>query len=187
LRGINGVGKSTLLSVIAGALAPDGGNISINGTDLINEPVKARRNLAWAPDKPDVYAFMTGEEFLQLVGMARDMSGASDENHVQQLLEQWQLMPHLKKRFQQMSLGMQKKFLLVAAFMGRPPLLLLDEPGNALDTQALQTLSAQVTLVSAEACVFVSSHISTLTAPITSEWDLAQGKLSRIDRPDSLD
>jgi ABC-2 type transport system ATP-binding protein len=130
LRGENGIGKSTLLRVLAGAVEADSGRVWIDGIDLMRAPEEARRRLSYVPDESPIYPFMTGQELLHFVATVKrtDIDATVDG-----LTGAFGLAPYLSARFDAMSLGTQKKMLLCAAWIGSPKVLLLDEPSNGLD------------------------------------------------------
>jgi ABC-type multidrug transport system ATPase subunit len=132
LRGPNGIGKSTLLKVLAGAVEPDAGAVWVDGLPLHTDPVPAKARLAYAPDECPVYPFMTGRELLAFVAWA--------------------------KRCGAMSLGTQKKLMLAAGWIGKPAVLLCDEPSNGLDAQARLVLIDLLREKSRQATVLVSTH-----------------------------
>jgi ABC-2 type transport system ATP-binding protein len=125
--GANGSGKTSLLSCLAGIVKPRAGRVSVDGIDLYARPVEAKRRLSFMPDKPLVYPFMTGNELLRIV--------ASVKNDVvdEQVIESLNLGRHVDTTFRSMSFGTQRKFTLVAALIGNPRVLLMDEPLNGLD------------------------------------------------------
>ena len=133
LQGPNGIGKSTLLALLAGALPADAGDVWIDGVSLTHAPLAARQRLSYVPDESPIYPFMTGRELLNLVAMAKKTVVMQD---MLALVNGFGLDAHLNTRFTAMSLGTQKKFLLSAAWIGDPLVLLLDEPSNGLDVDA---------------------------------------------------
>ena len=133
LQGPNGIGKSTLLSILAGALPADGGEIWINELSMTHAPLAARQHLSYVPDTSPIYPFMTGRELLDFVAKAKKTVVAPD---ILALIQHLGLATHLQTRFAAMSLGTQKKFMLSAAWIAEPLVLLLDEPSNGLDIEA---------------------------------------------------
>lgn len=155
LRGPNGVGKSTLLRVLAGVIAPDSGGVWIDAVPMHSDPVAAKLRLAYAPDECPVYPFITGRELLDFVAYAKRCTVTAA---VHTVVERLGLTPHLDTRCGAMSLGTQKKLMLAAAWIGNPAVLLLDEPSNGLDADARAVLAALLHEKSADAVVFVASH-----------------------------
>ena len=153
LRGPNGIGKSTLLAVLAGAIEADSGSIWIDQQPLHEAPIAAKARLAYVPDECLIYPFMTGRELLQFVAHAKRCEVAPQ---VMDIADRFGLDPHLDTRFDEMSLGTQKKTMLAAAWIGDPSVMLFDEPSNGLDAAARITL---IDLVKARrGVVFISTH-----------------------------
>lgn len=155
LRGPNGVGKSTLLRILAGVISPDSGAVWIDNRALHDDPVAAKLRLAYAPDECPIYPFISGRELLHFVAHARRCAVTPA---VYALVEALGLGPHLDTRCGAMSLGTQKKLMLAAAWIGEPAVLLLDEPSNGLDADARLVLARLLQEKSADAVVFISSH-----------------------------
>jgi ABC-2 type transport system ATP-binding protein len=155
LQGPNGIGKSTLLAALAGALPLDAGEVWIDGVSLGDDPVAVRRRLSYSPDESPIYPFLRGRDFLEFVAKAKDVPL---DAVVEQLISGFGLEPHMGTRFGDMSLGTQKKFLLVAAWIGDPRVLLLDEPANGLDTAAREFLADLMRRDMARTTVLFSSH-----------------------------
>ena len=155
LRGPNGIGKSTLLAVLSGALEPDSGAVWIDQHSLRDAPVAARSRLAYAPDECPVYPYMTGRELLAFVAFARRCALASE---VLALVSRFGLDHHLDTRCGDMSLGTQKKLMLAAAWIGEPCVMLFDEPSNGLDAAARLVLIELLCARSAANVVLVSTH-----------------------------
>ena len=157
LQGANGSGKSTLLRLLAGARAPDAGDIWIGGVSLRRASQAAKRHLSYAPDDCPVYPFVTGRQFLRFVAMSRGVALPAlpddDLTAALGLLE-----PHLGMRFDSMSLGTQKKLLLRAAFIGSPRVMLMDEPSNGLDTAARRAFFDSLRTAAQEAVVLCATH-----------------------------
>ena len=155
LTGQNGAGKSTLLSLLAGVHAPQQGRILIDGHDLAKSPQRARRQLAWAPDESVAYDFMTGDEFLRMVLALR---GQADAPALPEVLEGFGLQAHAGKRFEAMSLGTRKKFMLASCLASDAPLVLMDEPTNGIDAQAKGFLLERFRRDAASRLFFFSTH-----------------------------
>ncbi|MEO7496111.1 MAG: ABC transporter ATP-binding protein [Massilia sp.] len=155
LRGPNGIGKSTLLGVLAGAVDADSGAVWIDQQALGEAPLAARQRLAYAPDECPVYPFMTGHELLAFVAFAKQCALAPQVNEI---VAGFGLGAHLGKRCGEMSLGTQKKLMLAALWIGDPRVMLLDEPSNGLDAAARALLIDLLHARSSASVILVSTH-----------------------------
>lgn len=166
VTGPNGCGKSTLLSVTAGILAPDRGRVVVDGTDMGKEPKSAKALIGYLPDEPCIYPFLKGTEFLNLVGAIR---GTKDMNLCRDMLAGFGLHPYLDTRFSAMSLGTQRKFMLISVFMQALPVMLLDEPSNALDLGARDYLVKLIQSRRNTSCVILADHDYSLLQEVSAE------------------
>lgn len=131
-------GKSSLLSIIAGALAPDSGDVLIDGHSLRDAPLAAQSRLAYVPDNCMAFPEQTGRGLLLQVAAARHVAL---DDAVLDLAQRLGLEPHLDKRFEQMSTGTRRKVYLTAAALGDPAVVVADGPSNGLDAQARGVLA----------------------------------------------
>ncbi len=155
LRGPNGIGKSTLLRLLAGIGEIDSGAVWIDGLPLHQDPAAAKARLAYAPDECPVYPFMTGRELLAFVAYAKRCAVPPG---VFAIVERFCLARHLDTRCGAMSLGTQKKLMLAAAWIGDPAVLLFDEPSNGLDVDARAVLIELLREKAKTATALVSTH-----------------------------
>lgn len=155
LRGPNGIGKSTLLRILAGIVAPDRGAIRVGAHSLIDSPLAAKACLSYVPDDCPIYPFMSGIEFLHFVAYAKRCK-LNDE--VMDIVHGFGLAPHLGTCFADMSLGTQKKTMLAAAWIGEPRVMLFDEPSNGLDVAARDVLVKLMQAARSHRTVLVSAH-----------------------------
>lgn len=155
IQGPNGIGKSTLLGIMSGAIPADAGDISIDGISMKASPMQVRRRLSYVPDESPVYPFMTGLDLLDFVAMAKK---TRVDTGIMQLVEHFGLTPHLNTRFAVMSLGTQKKFMLCAAWIGEPLAIFMDEPSNGLDAGARDLLAGMIRQRSKNRLMVISTH-----------------------------
>lgn len=155
ITGANGIGKSTLLAIMSGAIKPDSGQISINGIDLRSRGKAAKKQLAYIPDKATIYPFITGKEFIHFIKYAKQENNAPE---IQTTLEDLHLLAFLNTSFADMSLGTQKKFMLAAALIGNPSIMLMDEPSNALDEAAKEFLRKYIQDNTNKKVIIFASH-----------------------------
>lgn len=157
LLGANGAGKSTLFQAVLHLLDPDAGEIRVGGIDVRTDSVAARKTIGYLPEEPQLYARLTGNELLRFVAGIRELDN-DDERRA--LLADFELAPHADELIGGYSLGMRKKIALIAALMGQPRLVLLDEPLNGLDTEHMRRLRLRIEAMAADGTTFIlSSHV----------------------------
>jgi ABC-2 type transport system ATP-binding protein len=158
LVGPNGAGKTTTLRCIAGILPPNTGEIRIAGHDLAREPVKAKQALAFLPDEPRLFEYLTVKEHLALVARLYGVSGAREKGSA--LLDELELGDKEDALPGELSRGMKQKLVIACAFLHDPKLIVLDEPLTGLDPLAIrktkQSLRARA---AAGAALVLSSHL----------------------------
>ncbi|MFC5742523.1 ABC transporter ATP-binding protein [Dyella tabacisoli] len=179
LLGVNGAGKSTTLSMIAGALRPDSGTIALNGEDFLEHPERARRLIGWLPERAPQWPELTVGEHLDTHGRLRGLNGVALKQAREAIVERLELGPLQRRLAGVLSQGQRQRLGLACALVHKPALLVLDEPANALDpiqVAALRTLIREQ--VSAGTTVILSTH---LLAEVTAVCDrvaiLHEGRL----------
>lgn len=148
-------GKSTLLGIIAGVIAPDTGDVWIDGYSLIQAPLQAKARLAYVPDNCLAFPSQTGRELLEYVAAGKN---TILDDTVLDLASRLGLEPHLDKRFEQMSTGTRRKVFLTAAALGEPAVIVADGPSNGLDAQARTVLADQLKVWAVDRVVLFASH-----------------------------
>lgn len=138
--GHNGAGKSTTLRCVAGILPFDSGQILIDGHDIARQPVAAKQAMAFLPDNPDLYEFLTGVKYLQFIADLYAIPADVRTRRVAQYADAFDLTGALGSPIGGYSHGMKQKLALISAFIRQPRLLILDEPFVGLDPQAAFTL-----------------------------------------------
>lgn len=148
-------GKSSLLDIIAGVVAPDEGEVWVGGHSLIQAPRQARARIAYVPDDCLAFPMQTGRGLLEQVASEKNtaLDGA-----VLDFAYELGLEPHLDKRFEQMSKGTRRKVYLAAAMLGDPAVVLADGPSNGLDAPACAVLAEQFRIWSRDRVVLFASH-----------------------------
>ena len=158
--GHNGAGKTTTLKSVVGILQIDGGNIFIDGISIKENPIECKKKLAYIPDNPDLYDFMTGIKYLNFIG---DIFGVpSDERgrKIAKYADAFELTANLGRSIQSYSHGMKQKLALIAALIHSPKLIIMDEPFVGLDPKSSHTLKE----IMREHCnnggaIFFSTHV----------------------------
>jgi ABC-2 type transport system ATP-binding protein len=169
LLGVNGAGKSTALSMIAGALRPDSGHIQLNGEDFLEHPELARSEIGWLPERAPVWAELSVQEHLDAHGRLRGLRGVALRNACTAIVERLDLQPLLRRLAGVLSQGQRQRLRLACALLHRPALLVLDEPTNALDPVQVAALRALIReQAAAGTAVILSTH---LLAEVTAVCD----------------
>ncbi|MCV2885608.1 ATP-binding cassette domain-containing protein [Aestuariibacter sp. AA17] len=140
LLGPNGAGKTTTLRMLSTALQPDSGHILINGTDVVSNPVIARRKIGFLSGTTGLYGRLTGRENIAYFGQLHGMSNVDIANKIDTLSELLDLDTFLDRRCENFSTGMKQKTSIARAVIHNPDVVILDEPTTGLDIMATQTV-----------------------------------------------
>jgi ABC-2 type transport system ATP-binding protein len=140
IKGVNGSGKSTLLKSIAGILSFEGDILLNNSISIKKQPVAYRKLVNFAEAEPIFPEFLTGKELIALFAQAKDAPTAQEQHYI----ETMQMQAYVERPVGTYSSGMLKKLSLVLAFMGKPKLILLDEPLITIDTASLKILNSWI-------------------------------------------
>ncbi len=158
LVGPNGAGKTTTLRALAGILQPTSGNIRIGGIDLSAEPVAAKAQLAFIPDEPHLFDYLTVTEHLQFVARLYGVRDA--EPQIAALLEELELTVKKESLPTELSRGMRQKLAIACGLLHQPSALLLDEPLTGLDPVGIRRMKETISArARAGAAVILSSHL----------------------------
>lgn len=158
--GPNGSGKTTTIRCIVGTLNFESGDILIDNHSVKDDPIGCKRITAYIPDNPDVYTNLTGNEYLNFVASVYRIPVAERDKAIEYYAAQWELTQDLGLPIKSYSHGMRQKLVLIAAFMRKPKLLILDEPFVGLDPQASFTLKKIMNdFVKNGGAIFYSTHV----------------------------
>ena len=138
--GHNGAGKTTTLKACCGLLKPDGGTITVNGIDIQKDPIACKKIMAYIPDNPDLYEFLTGYEYLNFVADMYGVSEADRKARMEALAERLDIKNALPNLISECSHGMKQKIAVIGALIHEPKLILMDEPFVGLDPIAAHEL-----------------------------------------------
>lgn len=158
--GPNGSGKTTTARMLAGLLEPSGGIVEYDGQDIRNAPLAFRRRLGYVPEEPYLYPFLSGREYLQLVGRLRDMPEKFLAIKIDRFLQLFGLSAAADQSISSYSKGMRQKIVISAALLHDPAVVIFDEPETGLDVATTLMLRHLVrTLASRGKAILYSSHI----------------------------
>ena len=191
LMGPNGVGKSTLLSIIAGLMAPAKGYVEINGLRrraTEQAELQVRRQVAFLPDQPWLPEFKTGCEWLMAVGELYDIDAERLMEHISRLLDLFQLAEKGESPIRTYSNGQKKKLAICGALVTEAPILILDEPfTGGLDAAAILALSRVLKRLASQpdSTVLMASQIGEMVEPLASRIAILEG--ARLKAYDTLE
>jgi ABC-2 type transport system ATP-binding protein len=146
--------------MLIGLLEPTGGRVLYNGRDISGDLVEFRRHVGYVPEEPHLYPFLSGREYLQLVGRLREMPEKVLERKIAAMLELFSLGADAELAIGSYSKGMKQKILIIAALLHDPAVLIFDEPLSGLDVTAAMVFRHLVRqLAAAGKTILYSSHV----------------------------
>ena len=158
--GHNGAGKTTTLKACCGILGFEQGEIFVDGVSVRENPLECKRKIAYVPDNPDLYAFMTGIQYLNFVGDIYKVPAPLRQARIEKYAAAFSLTGDLAQPIGAYSHGMKQKLALIAAFLHEPKLIIMDEPFVGLDPKAAHTVKEMMReLCNNGAAIFFSTHV----------------------------
>jgi ABC-2 type transport system ATP-binding protein len=169
LLGPNGSGKSTTVKMLTGLLQPSAGDVRHNGRPIVDDLIGFKSRLGYVPEEPHLYSYMSGPEYLQLVGRLRGLSDAVLQPKIDAFMRLLGLHDDRYQTLSAYSKGMRQKILIAAAVLHDPDVVVLDEPFSGLDVTAARVLKAFVrALADAGKVVIFSSHVLEVVEQVCS-------------------
>ena len=138
--GHNGAGKTTTLKAVVGILPFEEGEITINGTPIKADPLTCKRQLAYIPDNPDLYDYMTGSKYLNFIADIFGVGAEERQERIRKYADPFELTDDLAQPIAAYSHGMKQKLAIISAWLHQPKLIIMDEPFVGLDPKAAHTL-----------------------------------------------
>ena len=138
--GHNGAGKTTTLKACAGILNFDQGEIRVDGISIKDDPMECKRRMAYIPDNPDLYEFLSGIQYLNFIADVYGVSAADREQRIAEYAAALEITDDLAAKISSYSHGMKQKLAVISALVHQPKLLMMDEPFVGLDPKASHTL-----------------------------------------------
>ncbi|MBE5894522.1 MAG: ABC transporter ATP-binding protein [Lachnospiraceae bacterium] len=177
--GPNGAGKSTTMNMLTGYLAPTKGTISMKGIDLLKAPDKAKANIGYLPEIPPLYPDMTVTEYLMFAAEIKGiLTKAFQKEAVDKVMEQMMLTPVARRMIKNLSKGYKQRVGFAMALLGRPDILILDEPTVGLDPKQIVEIRNLIKKLKDGRTIILSSHIlSEINAVCDRLLILSRGKL----------
>lgn len=167
--GPNGSGKSTTVKMLTGLLEPTDGEVLFNGKSIQHDLVGYRSRLGYVPEEANLYPYLTGYEYLELVGTLRAMPPAQMKSKIEAFLELFSLFPHRHIDLGSYSKGMRQRILIISALLDNPDVLILDEPLSGLDVTTALVFKNLIQSLSARGkVIFYCSHVLEVVEKVCS-------------------
>ena len=186
--GPNGAGKTTTIKMICGILPPDSGNILIDGYDINENPIAAKRAIGYVPDNHETYERLSGIEYLNFIADVYEVDPDVRNERMEKYLEMFSIADAAGERIKTYSHGMKQKLMVTAALLHHPPLWILDEPLTGLDPKSSMLLKEEMHKhCSAGNTVFFSTHVLEVAERLCDRIGIIQhGRLIAVGTLDEL-
>jgi ABC-2 type transport system ATP-binding protein len=186
--GPNGSGKSTTVNMLTGLLEPARGSILFCGRDTREDLAGYKKRLGYVPEEPHIYPYLSGREYLQLIGRLRQIPAKALEEKIDALLYLFALYPHRYSLISSYSKGMRQKVLISAALLHDPDLVIFDEPLSGLDvTTAMVFKNLVLALAAGGKMILYSSHVLDVVEKVCSKVIvLHRGRMVAYDSVEHL-
>ena len=179
--GHNGAGKTTTLKAVAGILQFDKGEILIGGKSVRTSPLDCKRDIAYIPDNPELYDYMSGIKYLNFIADVFGVSAADRKERIHKYAELFELTADLAQPIAAYSHGMKQKLAIIAAWLHNPKLIIMDEPFVGLDPKASHLLKGMMREVcDGGGAIFFSTHVLEVAEKLCDKVAIIKnGKLIR--------
>jgi len=180
--GHNGAGKSTTLKCTVGILQFDNGEITINGNSIMQDPVRCKQDIAYIPDNPDLYDYMSGIKYLNFIADIFGIPSDVRQERIRKYADTFELTDDLAQPISAYSHGMKQKLAVISAWLHSPKLIIMDEPFVGLDPKAAHILKQMMR----EHCdnggaIFFSTHVLEVAEKLCDKVAIIkQGKLVKV-------
>ena len=187
LLGPNGAGKSTTMNIITGCLAATEGAVIIDGHDIFEEPVAAKKCIGYLPEIPPVYPDMTPREYLSFVGSAKGLKGSALKEGIESVSQITGIKDVLNRVIKNLSKGYRQRVGIAQALIGDPDIIILDEPTAGLDPAQIIEIRELIKELGKNHTVILSSHILSEVSAVCDEiLIISKGKLVAGDTTENL-
>lgn len=186
--GHNGAGKTTTLKSIVGILQFDSGEIYIDGKSIKSQPLECKKEIAYIPDNPDLYDFMTGIKYLNFIADVFGVSETDRQERIRKYADMFELTSDLAQPIAAYSHGMKQKLAIISAWMHSPKLIIMDEPFVGLDPKAAHILKGMMREICDEGgAIFFSTHVLEVAEKLCDKVAIIKGgKLIKLGTMDEV-
>lgn len=187
LLGPNGAGKSTCMNIMTGYIAATSGEVKINGHDIVKEAEEAKKHIGYLPEIPPLYPDMTVWEYLCFVAELKKVNKSVRHQEVEEVMEKTFIDDMRNKLIKNLSKGYKQRVGLAQAMLGKPEIIILDEPTVGLDPKQILEIRELILSLKEEHTVILSSHILTEVSAVCDEiMIISKGKMVACDTPEGL-
>ena len=174
--GHNGAGKTTTLKAVAGILQFDAGEIIVNGKSIRTQPLDCKRDMAYIPDNPDLYEYMTGIKYLNFIADIFGVDAQTRQERIRKYAARLELPADLGQPIAAYSHCMKQKLAIISAWLHDPKLIIMDEPFVGLDPKAAHTLKGMMReLCDAGGAIFFSTHVLEVAEKLCDKVAIIKG------------
>lgn len=174
--GHNGAGKTTTLKAAVGILDFDAGEIFIDGVSIASDPIACKRKIAYIPDNPDLYDYMSGMKYLDFIADIFGVSAEDRRERIEKYAELFELTGDLAQPISAYSHGMKQKLAIISAWLHEPKLIIMDEPFVGLDPKAAHILKGMMReLCDRGGAIFFSTHVLEVAEKLCDKVAIIKG------------
>ena len=174
--GHNGAGKTTTLKSVAGILQFDGGEILVDAKSVRTQPLECKKEIAYIPDNPDLYEYMTGIKYLNFIADIFGVDAQTRQERIRKYADLFELTADLAQPIAAYSHGMKQKLAIISAWLHDPKLIIMDEPFVGLDPKAAHTLKGMMReLCDAGGAIFFSTHVLEVAEKLCDKVAIIKG------------
>lgn len=185
--GPNGAGKSTTMNMITGCLSPNNGQVLIDGIDIFDDPINAKKKIGYLPENPPVYPDMTPYEYLMFVAEAKKVPSRKREDQVLDVMEETNILSVKDRLIKNLSKGFRQRVGIAQAMLGDPQVIILDEPTVGLDPKQITEIRELISRLGKTRTVILSSHIlAEVSAVCDHVMIINRGKLIASDTLENI-
>jgi len=185
--GPNGAGKSTTMNIITGYIPPTEGTVKVCGYDIMEEPIEVKKRIGYLPELPPLYFDMTVIDYLNFVSELKKANKKTRESQISDIMEMVGITEVKERLIKNLSKGYKQRVGLAQALIGKPEVLVLDEPTIGLDPKQIIEIRKLIKALGKEHTVILSSHILSEVSAICERIIIIhKGEIAAVDTPDNL-
>ena len=186
--GPNGAGKSTTMNIMTGCLSATSGSVSINGFDIFEHPIDAKKTIGYLPEQPPLYLEETPREYLRFVAQAKKIPGESIKEEIHRVMEETQISHVADRLIKNLSKGYRQRVGIAQTLLGNPKVIILDEPTVGLDPLQVVEIRHLIKSLGRKHTVILSSHIISEVQNMCDEIIIiSKGHLIAYDTAENLE